>query len=292
MQIKAPSGGKRRRTRTKKRRVKKIKRKARTRKYKRRSTKKRRSIKRRRKTKNHRRYQRGGDPQVPRKYEEKKDHFFKKLNEERLVNNEEPVPREHVDDYVEEKRKRLQQRKYLDKASSMVKADDTGNTKTTFTSGLSRLGIDFTGHKQRERDRKEVSDYANLLRLPSDMPKDEKLKKVAAAQAKEEVGLNMQRFVGEAATQYDLMKKQEAMLEEADGQIKGQREAQIIKGEKKDDELRRAKNQGDAVDPGDRLVKAYGKGGRRKKRSTSRTRHRSASTTRKKLGRKNRSRKR
>ena len=283
MQIKAPSGGKRRRTRTKKRRVKKTKRKTRTRKYKRRSTKKRRSIKRRRKTKNHRR-QRGGDP-VPRKYEEKKVHFFEKLNEERLGNNKEPVPREHVDNYVEEKRKEVAKSKYLDKASSMLKADPTGNTKATFTSGLAAVGIDFTGHNRRAADRKEVLDYANRLGLSPDTPKNEKLKKVAAAQAREEVGLNMHRFVGEAATQYDLMKKKEARLEQADDQIKGEREAQKIDEEKKDAELRQAKNQADAVNPGDRLVKAYGKGGRRRKRSTSRIRHK------KRSGRRNRSRK-
>jgi len=283
MKVKASSGGKRRRTRTKKRRVKKTKRKTRTRKYKRRSTKKRRSIKRRRKTKNHRR-QRGGDP-VPRKYEEKKVHFFEKLNEERIGNNKEPVPREHVDNYVEEKRKEVAKSKYLDKASSMLKADPTGNTKATFTSGLAAVGIDFTGHNRRAADRKEVLDYANRLGLSPDTPKNEKLKKVAAAQAREEVGLNMQRFVGEAATKYDLMKKKEARLEQADDQIKGEREAQKIDEEKKDAELRQAKNQADAVNPGDRLVKAYGKGGRRRKRSNSRTRRK------KRNGRRNRSRK-
>ena len=54
--------------------------------------------------------------------------------------------------------------------------------------------------------------------------------------------------------------------------------------EKKDAELRQAKNQADAVNPGDRLVKAYGKGGGRpRKRSNSRTRRK------KRSGRRNRS---
>ena len=295
MSGRVPSGGKRRRTRTRKHRVKKAKRKTYMRRRVRPTKKHRVKRKGQRKTKNRRRRQRGGlEPQVPRKYEDKKDHFFKKLNEERLVNNLPPVPRKHVDDFLEEKRKEAAERKYLDKAPSMVKADDTGNTKATWTRSLSRLGIDLTGHNKREKDRKEVSDYANLLRLPPDMSKNKKLEKVAAAQAKEEIGLNMQRFVGEAATQYDLMKKQKAMLEEADGQIKGQREAQIIKGEQKDDELRRAKNQGEAVSPDDREgVTPFGNygGGRRRKRSNSRTRRRSGSTTKKKLGRKKRSRK-
>ena len=117
---------------------------------------------------------------MPRNYEEKKVHFFEKLNEERLGNNKEPVPREHVDNYVEEKRKEVIKSKYLDKASSMLKADPTG-TKATFTSGLAAVGIDFTGHNRRAADRKEVLDYANRLGLSPDTPKNEKLKKVAAA---------------------------------------------------------------------------------------------------------------
>ena len=53
----------------------------------------------------------------------------------------------------------------------MLKADPTGNTKATFTSGLAAVGIDLW--TQPASSRPQRTDYANRLGLSPDTPKNE-----------------------------------------------------------------------------------------------------------------------
>ena len=278
MQVKASSGGKRRRTRTKKRRVKKIKRKTRTRKYKRRSTKKRRGTKSRRKTKNRRR--RGGAKGET--FDARRDRLIAGINDTRIKQGLKAVPEEHIHDHIDKMvkgRKNIHEHVIKD---ALKAADRDGNTKTTLTglvSSITPRQLDITGHKDRVALRKEVQrvkeNNPNLTNIAAAGDK------VAEERGKRDVFNNMEKHVRGAVQLHDNIKQVEVMTQDAENQRKaniGELEPQV---RPPDSSLF-----ADAVLPEDRGNKSYGKyGGRRRSVNTSRTRRK------KRSGRRNRSRK-
>ena len=269
-------GGKRRRTRTKKRRVKKIKRKARTRKYKRRSTKKRRSIKRRRKTKNHRR--RGGGE----KFDVRKNRLIQVINDKRIRQGKDAVPEQQIHDHID---KKVEEQKNIHEIviqNALKAADPDGNTKTTLTglvSSITPRQLDRTGHKDRVAIRKEVQhvkeNNPNLTNIA------DAGNKAAEERAKRDIFNNMEKHVRDAVQSHDDVKQSAIMAQDAENK----RKANIgeLNPKKSYD---RSVVTGAIPDEVSEPQGAYGKyGGRRRKRSNSRTRRK------KRSGRRNRSRK-
>ena len=274
MQVSKQNGGKRRRT--KKRRVKKTKRKSRTRKYKRRSTKKQRSIKRRRKTKNHRR--RGGGE----KFDVRKNRLIQVINDKRIRQGKDAVPEQQIHDHID---KKVEEQKNIHEIviqKALKAADPDGNTKTTLTglvSSITPRQLDRTGHKDRVAIRKEVQhvkeNNPNLTNIA------DAGNKAAEERAKRDIFNNMEKHVRDAVQSHDDVKQSAIMAQDAENKRKANI-GELGPRVKPLDSSQLA----DAVRPEDRGNMSYGKyGGRRRKRSTSRTRRK------KRSGRRNISRK-
>ena len=270
MQVSKQNGGKRRRTRTKKRRVKKTKRKMRTRKYKRRSTKKRRSIKRRRKTKNHRRRQRGGlEPVIPSQLQARMEDLINKHNDGRT--EEKKVPRTEVADHIKNEIGAAAAPKAAELKKVMEKTDVHGNSLPT---RMKRMGFKTLGHTGRENQRAAVR-----AKMALGLDKKGAIQKLAQSNAAVEVGRNLAEHVSKAVNNFDEKRQIAAAQEEGQERLVADRTLGDIKRDAASAATREQIGKlGDAVNPGDRLVKAYGKGGgRRRKRSNSRTHHKKRS---------------